>query len=123
MQFYAHSKTRPNGSPAPKEEWEPLFTPFGDGPDECQRESCKKCEDLEPNHGHLNKVAWWCAKFAAEMFSPGPDRDAASQWGCLAGLWHDLEKLCTRWLALKKSLTGVIPIISAVQSEPRLETS
>ncbi|MCU0797371.1 MAG: CRISPR-associated helicase Cas3' [Akkermansiaceae bacterium] len=97
MPFYAHSKTHPDGSSAPKEEWEPLFTPFGTGQEECQRESCKKCEDLDPKHGHLNKVAWWCAKFASEMFPPGPDRDAAWQWGYLAGLWHDLGKFAPEW--------------------------
>lgn len=107
MQFYAHSKTHCDGSPAPKEEWEPLFTPFGDRPDECQRESCKKCEDLEPNHGHLNKVAWWCAKFAAQMFPPGPDRDAASQWGYLAGLWHDLGKFAPEWQTYLKSKSDI----------------
>jgi hypothetical protein len=38
----------------PQEEWEPLFTPFGDAADECQRESCQKCQRLEPDHGHSN---------------------------------------------------------------------
>jgi CRISPR-associated endonuclease/helicase Cas3 len=81
----------------PKAPWEPLFTPFGDGPEDCQREQCVKCERMEPYHGHLNKVAWWTAKFASEMFLPGPDRDAAHQWGYLAGLWHDLGKFAPEW--------------------------
>lgn len=97
MQFYAHTKTQPNGIPTSKSEWEPLFTPFGSGDEDCQREHCKKCAGLAPYHGHLNKVAWWTAKFAAEMFPPGPDRDAAWQWGYLAGLWHDLGKFAPEW--------------------------
>jgi CRISPR-associated endonuclease/helicase Cas3 len=77
----------------PSSAWEPLFTPFGDDPaTHCQRDSCSKCRDLAPDHGHLNKVAYWTATFAAAMFPPGKDRDAAWQWGYLAGLWHDLGK-------------------------------
>lgn len=90
---WAHTKTGPDGQPAPKEEWEPLFTAFGDDPQtECQKFSCAKCENLEPKHGHLNKVAFWTAKFAGQMFPEGPDQEAAKQWGYLAGLWHDLGK-------------------------------
>jgi CRISPR-associated endonuclease/helicase Cas3 len=87
MIFYAHTL-----KDQPKEQWEPLFTPFGDGAEECQRNTCQKCEAMVPYHGHLNKVAYWTAKFAAEMFPPGPDRDAAHQWGYIIGLWHDLGK-------------------------------
>lgn len=87
MTAYAHTLEG-----QPKEKWEPLFTPFGDGSEECQRENCQKCRDLESHHGHLNKVAWWSAKFASEMFPPGPNRDAAWKWGYLAGLWHDIGK-------------------------------
>jgi len=48
---------------------------------------------MEPAHGHLNKVAFWAGKFAAEMFLPGSkEAEQARQWGCLAGLWHDLGK-------------------------------
>ncbi len=79
--------------------WEPLFTSFGDGEDECQRADCLKCAALEPYHGHLNKVAWWTANFAAGMFPPGPNRDAAEQWGYLTGLWHDLGKFAPEWQA------------------------
>ena len=25
---------------------------------------------MEPDHGHTNKVSWWAAKFASEMFPP-----------------------------------------------------
>ncbi len=104
MQSYAHTKTRPDGSPAPQCEWEPLSTPFGPGPEECQRESCEKCERLEPNHGHLNKVAWWTAKFASEMFATdSPEAKSASDWGYLAGLWHDLGKFAPVWQNYLKS--------------------
>jgi CRISPR-associated endonuclease/helicase Cas3 len=87
MTFFAHSLEGKS-----QEYWEPLFTPFGNGEGDCQRGSCQKCEQMDPKHGHLNKVAFWTAKFAAEMFPPGSDRDIAHQWGYLAGLWHDLGK-------------------------------
>lgn len=87
MPFYAHSLPD-----QPQERWEPLFTPFGSGPDHCQRDTCEKCRELATDHGHLNKVAYRTATFAAAMFPPGKDRDAAWQWGYLAGLWHDLGK-------------------------------
>ncbi len=91
----------------PETEWEPLFTPFGeidpiDPTTACSGrngEPCEHCENLAPYHGHLNKVAWWAAKFAAGMFPPGPDRDAARQWAYLAGLWHDLGKFAPEWQA------------------------
>ncbi len=51
--FYAHTL---DGKPP--SEWEPLFTSFGDNAEQCQREHCEKCEALEPDHGHLNKVAY-----------------------------------------------------------------
>ena len=90
---YAH--THPE-HPDPKDAakyWEPLFTPFGEGEDQCQRETCEKCKSLEPNHGHLNKVAYWAAKFASEMFAPdSAEAKSAHDWGYLAGLWHDLGK-------------------------------
>ena len=75
--------------------WEPLFTPFGDEEYQCRGIHCAKCRQLVPKHGHVNKVAFWCAKFAAEMIPPGEERDAARQWGYLAGLWHDLGKFAT----------------------------
>jgi CRISPR-associated endonuclease/helicase Cas3 len=82
----------------PSSEWEPLFTPFGEGPEECQREICEECQRLEPNHGHLNKVAWWTAKFASEMFAPDSlEAKSAGNWGYLAGLWHDLGKFPEKW--------------------------
>ncbi len=86
---YAH--TAPPGQP-----WEPLFS------EDCpalRGGHCEACEALDPYHGHLNKVAWWTAKFAADMFPTGPDRDAARQWGYLAGLWHDLGKFAPKWQA------------------------
>lgn len=91
---YAH--THPD-FPNNKEKWEPLFTPFGNAEDQCQREHCQKCERLEPYHGHLNKVAYWTAKFATGMFPPGSNRDSAHQWGYLTGLWHDLGKFAAEW--------------------------
>ena len=88
MKFYAHTLDEKS-----QEHWEPLFTPFGVLEHECQRESCQKCANFEPNHGHLNKVAFWTAKFAAEMFpANSPESTTAHQWGYLAGLWHDLGK-------------------------------
>jgi CRISPR-associated endonuclease/helicase Cas3 len=91
MNFYAHTLEN-----QPIEKWEPLFS--ADCP-ALKGEPCSLCESLAPAHGHLNKVAWWTAKFAAEMFPPGPDRDAARQWGYLAGLWHDLGKFAPEWQA------------------------
>lgn len=92
----------------PQEEWEPLFTPFGDAADECQRESCQKCQRLEPDHGHLNKVAFWTAKFAAEMFAPDShERKSAWDWGYLAGLWHDLGKFPEKWQAYLRAKSDI----------------
>ena len=95
MPFYAHTSKFPDGkttNPDPAT-WEPLFTPFGLGENECQRDHCGKCERMEPQHGHLNKVAYWTAKFAAEMFpANSPKSTTAHQWGYLTGLWHDLGK-------------------------------
>lgn len=92
MPFYAHTLDGKS-----QEHWEPLFTPFGDGEGDCQRESCGKCERMEPQHGHLNKVAYWTATFASEMFPPGPDHDTAHHWGYLTGLRHDLGKFAPEW--------------------------
>ncbi len=93
MNFYAH--TLPD---APRTSWEPLFTPFGDGTDQCQGENCGKCRDFDPSHGHLNKVAWWTAKFAAGMFPEAPEiRRSLWGWGYLSGLWHDLGKFSPEW--------------------------
>lgn len=100
--FYAHTLK----DHAPKN-WEPLFTPFGLGADECQGRECKKCESLDPRHGHLNKVAWWTAKFAAEMFPLGPNREAARQWGYIAGLWHDLGKFPEKWQTYLRSKADI----------------
>jgi len=76
-----------------QEHWEPLFTSLSQGENNCQRDTCQKCADLEPYHGHLNKVAYWTAKFAAEMFPRNSEESkSAHQWGYLTGLWHDLGK-------------------------------
>lgn len=107
-EFYAHTKVDAQGNSRPVNEWEPLFTPFGDDPDsECQGNDCKKCEQLAARHGHLNKVAWWTAHFAVQMFAKGPDRQAAHQWGYTTGLWHDLGKFAHKWQVYLKSKSGV----------------
>lgn len=98
MNFYAHTKTNSDGTMADRREWEPLFTPFGAGENECQRTSCRKCEEMHPRHGHLNKVAYWTGKFAAEMFPANSEESkSAHQWGYLTGLWHDLGKFAPEW--------------------------
>ena len=88
MKFFAHTTT------GPPTDWEPLFTP---GCETLTGDHCEKCANLAPDHGHLNKVAHVAAQFAAEMFPPGPDREASRQWGHLAGLWHDLGKFAPKW--------------------------
>ena len=106
MDFYAHTKTNPDGSLAPKHEWEPLFTPFGEGEEKCQRHTCSKCAAMEPHHGHLNKVAYHAAKFAAEMFpAESPESASAHQWGYLTGLWHDLGKFSHGFQAYLSSVS------------------
>jgi len=103
--FYAH--THPE-FPDDSSKWEPLFTPFGDGDGECRSRECWRCRRLEPYHGHLNKVAWWSAKFASEMFPAGSkESEAAWQWGWLAGLWHDLGKFAPEWQEYLKSKVDV----------------
>lgn len=98
---YAHSR---EGRPV--EEWEPLFTAFGDGEGECRGRECEDCRNLVPQHGHLNKVAWWAGKFAEEMFVAGSEEGkAAWQWGYLAGLWHDLGKFAEEWQEYLQSKT------------------
>ncbi len=92
-----HAHTHPD-FPSDPSHWEPLFTPFGSGAEKCQKEHCGKCRDLTPDHGHLNKVAFWTAKFASEMFPPdSPAAKSAHDWGYLAGLWHDLGKFAPEW--------------------------
>lgn len=95
MPFYAHTKSNPDGSLHPQEEWEPLFS------EDCatlQGGKCEKCESLNPQHGHLNKVAHLAGRFAAEMFPKSSQEQAAArQWGYLAGLWHDLGKFSPEW--------------------------
>jgi len=95
MRFYAHTKSDPDGTPRPQEEWEPLFS---EGCATLQGGECEKCQSLDPQHGHLNKVAYLASKFASEMFPKGSqDRESAHQWGYLAGLWHDLGKFAPEW--------------------------
>lgn len=102
--FYAHTDPEFPDDPST---WEPLFTPFGDGEGECRGRGCERCERLERFHGHLNKVAWWSAKFASEMFPPGSrEAEAAWQWGWLAGLWHDLGKFAPEWQEYLKKKAG-----------------
>ena len=62
------------------------------------RPRCEACEQMDRDHGHLNKVAWWTRKFAGEMFPAGSEEaKATQQWGYLAGLWHDLGKFAPAW--------------------------
>jgi CRISPR-associated endonuclease/helicase Cas3 len=78
---------------------EPLFTSCADS-DHCGVVgTCEACRLLLPDHGHLNKVASMCARFAGAMFQQGDDSAAASGWGYLAGLWHDLGKFPEEWQA------------------------
>lgn len=65
--------------------------------------SCALCEKLEPQHGHLNKVAFLCARFACDMFASPTDREMANEWGRLLGLWHDLGKFSPEWQAYLKA--------------------
>jgi len=101
MPSYAHTSTHPDGkTPNPDTStWEPLFTPFGEDPEtQCQRDTCKKCERMDSRHGHLNKVAYYTAKFASEMFPKDtPESKSAHQWGYLTGLWHDLGKFSEKF--------------------------
>ncbi len=81
-------------------QWEPLFSSFGERENKCQRNHCEKCRQLSPGHGHLNKVAYWSAKFAVDMFPTGSSEAKSSwNWGNLAGLWHDLGKFAPEWQA------------------------
>lgn len=92
---HAYAHTLPG---KPPEEWEPLFNPFGEDANACRREHCHKCQILEPYHGHLNKVAFWAARFAAGMFGKdSTDAKTAWHWGYLTGLWHDLGKFAPAW--------------------------
>jgi CRISPR-associated endonuclease/helicase Cas3 len=98
--YFAHSNPR---FPNDVSEWEPLFTPDCPAVDGNQ---CDACERLDPNHGHLNKVAWWTAKFAKEMFSAGSEEaKATQQWGYLTGLWHDLGKFAPVWQSYLRKKT------------------
>lgn len=74
MKFYAHTKSDSNGELLDPLEWEPLFS------DDCGNlhgGACEKCYNLDPKHGHLNKVAWLAGKFAGEMFPAGPYGETA----------------------------------------------
>ena len=104
MALFAHSKSDSLGRFLPDAEWEPLLT------EDCptlRGGVCEKCEALDPQHGHINKVAFLCAKFASQMFESkagNPEEAAAADnWGRLAGLWHDLGKFSPEWQAYLKS--------------------
>lgn len=65
MPHYAHTATRPDGTPDPdKSRWQPLHTGTGEG--------------------HLERVSFLAASYA--------DSFGAADWARLAGLWHDLGK-------------------------------
>lgn len=91
--FYAHTDpAAPEASEAPGR-WEPLFTADCPALDGAPYAKCERCERLDRRHGHLNKVAWWTAKFAAGLFPAGSDEAKAKlEWQSLAGLWHNLRK-------------------------------
>lgn len=100
MPFHAHTSKLSDGKTTNPDSssWEPLFTSFGKGENNCQRETCQSCADLQPQHGHLNKVAYHTAKFAAEMFPDNSEESkSAHQWGYLTVLWHDLGKFAPEW--------------------------
>ena len=55
MNHYAHTKADESGASLPHEHWEPLFSaacPALEGA------PCRCCADMQPGHGHLNKVGW-----------------------------------------------------------------
>lgn len=83
--YFAHTLCDSDGVLLPEDHWETLYTGDPTAP------------------GHLEKVAKLAAQFAGETFPPGPDREAARQWGHLAGLWHDLGKFAPEWQTYLKS--------------------
>jgi CRISPR-associated endonuclease/helicase Cas3 len=92
---YAHTRQSSTGNFLPQSEWEPLFTA------DCETlygGLCKKCATLEPQHGHLNKVASLAGKFAEDMFPPeSGNAHTAAEWTRLIGWWHDLGKFAPEW--------------------------
>ncbi len=100
MRAFSHTHPEHPDPEDAEKYWEPLFTPLGENENECQREACQKCERMEPMHGHLNKVAYWTAKYVSEMFpANSAEAKAGHQWGYVAGLWHDLGKFAPEWQA------------------------
>ena len=90
MEYYAHTKSNDSGVTLPTDVWEPLFS------SECstlRASRCDKCEAMQSDHGHLNKVASTAGRFAYDMFVSGSrEAEIACDWATLAGLWHDLGK-------------------------------
>lgn len=85
MEFYAHTHPDFPEAKDAEDHWELLFTPFGEGNGECRGyPDCEACESMDPKHGHLNKVAWWTAKFAEKI--------GFKHHGFLAGSLHDFGK-------------------------------
>ena len=99
MEFYAHSHPQFSDPKSALNRWEPLFTPFGEQEEQCKGfPCCERCRELHPRHGHLNKVAWWTAKFLQDMFpDESEDRDIIAEWGYVIGLLHDLGKFSPEW--------------------------
>jgi len=98
---YAHTKTNPEGRILPPENWETLFTNNSDV-DSSGNSTAGRM--LHPQYGHLNKVAWLCGEFAAELVVK--DEKTASvlrEWGELIGWWHDIGKFAPKWQAYLES--------------------
>jgi CRISPR-associated endonuclease/helicase Cas3 len=92
MVFYAHTLVDDTGELMADSHWEPLYS---DGCAQLRGEKCLRCEAMDAQHGHLNKVAYLCAKFCGEL-NP-PHARSLSDWGYTAGLWHDIGKFAPEW--------------------------
>ena len=106
--FYAH--TREGHPPAT---WEPLYTPISqkdrahpvDFSKAQQGEEFKKCHDMNPQHGHLNKVAYWTARFAKKLGIGQKDHHLLENWAYYTGLLHDLGKFSHEFQERLKKLS------------------
>lgn len=65
MNHYAHTKADESGRSLPHEHWEPLFSaacPALEGA------FCERCDSMQPEHGHLNKVGWLAERANRDIF-------------------------------------------------------